>query len=94
VQISRLRRKLHACVDAEIIKTYRGAGYLFDAKVTRGVTADETAAGGHDGRVADQPATGRPAAGHLVVPSDHLRHHRPDAAAAARGLSVAEWRVR
>jgi two-component system OmpR family response regulator len=36
VQISRLRRKLHACVDAEIIKTYRGAGYLFDAKVTRG----------------------------------------------------------
>ena len=36
VQISRLRRKLHACVDGEIIKTYRGAGYLFDAKVTRG----------------------------------------------------------
>ncbi|MDB5457939.1 MAG: DNA-binding response regulator, partial [Caulobacter sp.] len=35
VQISRLRRKLHACVDGEIIKTYRGAGYLFDAKVTR-----------------------------------------------------------
>jgi len=35
VQISRLRRKLHACVEGEIIKTYRGAGYLFDAKVTR-----------------------------------------------------------
>lgn len=35
VQISRLRRKLHASVDVEIIKTYRGAGYLFDAKVTR-----------------------------------------------------------
>jgi two-component system OmpR family response regulator len=35
VQISRLRRKLHACVDVEIIKTYRGAGYLFDAKVSR-----------------------------------------------------------
>ena len=35
VQISRLRRKLHACVESEIIKTYRGAGYLFDAKVTR-----------------------------------------------------------
>ena len=35
VQISRLRRKLHACVDVEIIKTYRGAGYLFDARVSR-----------------------------------------------------------
>jgi two-component system OmpR family response regulator len=35
VQISRLRRKLHACTDQEIIKTYRGAGYLLDAKVTR-----------------------------------------------------------
>lgn len=35
VQISRLRRKLHACVEVEIIKTYRGAGYLFDAKVSR-----------------------------------------------------------
>ena len=35
VQISRLRRKLHDCAPAEIIKTYRGAGYLFDAKVTR-----------------------------------------------------------
>ena len=35
VQISRLRRKLHAGVETEIIKTVRGAGYLFDAKVTR-----------------------------------------------------------
>jgi two-component system OmpR family response regulator len=35
VQISRLRRKLNACTEDEIIKTYRGAGYLFDAKVTR-----------------------------------------------------------
>jgi len=35
VQISRLRRKLHACVESEIIRTYRGAGYLFDARVTR-----------------------------------------------------------
>jgi two-component system OmpR family response regulator len=35
VQISRLRRKLHACVNEEIIKTVRGAGYLLDAKVTR-----------------------------------------------------------
>ena len=35
VQISRLRRKLHANVDQEIIKTYRGAGYLFDAPVAR-----------------------------------------------------------
>ncbi len=35
VQISRLRRKLHACVDEEIIKTHRGAGYLFDARVAR-----------------------------------------------------------
>ena len=35
VQISRLRRKLHACVEDEIIKTYRGAGYLFDARVSR-----------------------------------------------------------
>ena len=36
VQISRLRRKLHAFSAAEIIRTYRGAGYLFDAVVTRG----------------------------------------------------------
>ena len=35
VQISRLRRKLHDCVPDEVIKTYRGAGYLLDAKVTR-----------------------------------------------------------
>jgi two-component system, OmpR family, response regulator len=35
VQISRLRRKLHDCTPQEIIKTYRGAGYLFDARVTR-----------------------------------------------------------
>ena len=35
VQISRLRRKLHDCSPQEIIRTYRGAGYLFDAKVTR-----------------------------------------------------------
>jgi two-component system OmpR family response regulator len=35
VQVSRLRRKLHACSDVEIIKTLRGSGYLFDAKVTR-----------------------------------------------------------
>jgi two-component system OmpR family response regulator len=35
VQISRLRRKLHDCAPQEIIKTYRGAGYLFDARVTR-----------------------------------------------------------
>jgi len=35
VQISRLRRKLHACSDGEIIKTVRGAGYMFDVAVTR-----------------------------------------------------------
>ncbi len=35
VQISRLRRKLHAFSTGEIIKTHRGAGYLFDAAVTR-----------------------------------------------------------
>ncbi len=35
VQISRLRRKLSTGVSEEIIKTYRGAGYLFDAMVTR-----------------------------------------------------------
>jgi two-component system OmpR family response regulator len=35
VQISRLRRKLHSFVEQEIIRTYRGAGYLFDAKVSR-----------------------------------------------------------
>jgi two-component system OmpR family response regulator len=35
VQISRLRRKLHSFVAQEIIRTHRGAGYLFDAKVSR-----------------------------------------------------------
>jgi two-component system OmpR family response regulator len=35
VQISRLRRKLHACSEGEIIKTVRGAGYMFDVAVTR-----------------------------------------------------------
>jgi len=35
VQISRLRRKLHACSDGEIIRTIRGAGYMFDVAVTR-----------------------------------------------------------
>jgi two-component system OmpR family response regulator len=35
VQISRLRRKLKSDDDREVIRTYRGAGYLFDAKVQR-----------------------------------------------------------
>jgi two-component system OmpR family response regulator len=35
VQISRLRRKLHTCSDGEIIKTIRGAGYMFDVAVSR-----------------------------------------------------------
>jgi len=35
VQISRLRRKLHAESDGEIIRTLRGAGYMLDAKVSR-----------------------------------------------------------
>lgn len=35
VQISRLRRKLHACSDGEIIKTVRCAGYMFDVPVVR-----------------------------------------------------------
>ncbi len=35
VQISRLRRKLNDGANQDIIRTYRGAGYLFDAKVTR-----------------------------------------------------------
>ena len=35
VQISRLRRKLHACSDGEIITTVRGAGYMFDVAVKR-----------------------------------------------------------
>jgi two-component system OmpR family response regulator len=34
VQISRLRRKLHGQVDGEIIKTHRGAGYMFDTRVS------------------------------------------------------------
>ena len=36
VQISRLRRKLHAFTDQEIIKTYRRAGYMFDGPVSQG----------------------------------------------------------
>ncbi len=35
VQISRLRRKLQACGDEDVIKTVRGAGYMLDAKVSR-----------------------------------------------------------
>ena len=35
VQMSRLRRKLHACVDRELITTYGGAGYLFNATPMR-----------------------------------------------------------
>jgi two-component system OmpR family response regulator len=35
VQVSRLRRKLHAYSEDEIIRTCRGAGYMLDAKVTR-----------------------------------------------------------
>jgi two-component system OmpR family response regulator len=35
VQISRLRRKLHAYVDGEIIRTLRGVGYMLDAVVSR-----------------------------------------------------------
>ncbi len=34
VRSSRLRRKLHAYAENEIIRTFRGAGYMFDAKVT------------------------------------------------------------
>ncbi len=34
VQVSRLRRKLHSCCDEELIKTVRGAGYIFDAAVS------------------------------------------------------------
>ena len=34
IQISRLRRKLHAQSERELITTCRGAGYLLDAKVT------------------------------------------------------------
>jgi len=35
VQISRLRRKLHGCAEQEVIRTYRGSGYLLDARVSR-----------------------------------------------------------
>ncbi len=35
VQLSRLRRKLHAGALEDVIKTYRGAGYMLDAHVTR-----------------------------------------------------------
>jgi len=35
VQVSRLRRKLHGHADREIIRTFRGVGYMFDATVTR-----------------------------------------------------------
>jgi two-component system OmpR family response regulator len=34
VQVSRLRRKLNDKAESEIIKTYRGLGYVFDAEVT------------------------------------------------------------
>ncbi len=34
IQISRLRRKLHAQTERELITTARGAGYMLDAKVT------------------------------------------------------------
>jgi two-component system OmpR family response regulator len=33
LHISRLRRKIEAQTDQEIIKTYRGVGYVLDAKV-------------------------------------------------------------
>lgn len=35
VQVSRLRRKLHASAAGEIIRTLRGVGYMFDAPVSR-----------------------------------------------------------
>jgi two-component system, OmpR family, response regulator len=35
VQVSRLRRKLGACCDHEIIRTFRGAGYMLDAVVSQ-----------------------------------------------------------
>lgn len=34
LHISRLRRKIHAQTDREIIRTHRGAGYLLDAQVS------------------------------------------------------------
>jgi two-component system OmpR family response regulator len=33
IQISRLRRKIHAYAEGEIIRTFRGVGYMFDADV-------------------------------------------------------------
>jgi two-component system OmpR family response regulator len=33
IQISRLRRKIHAYAEEEIIRTFRGVGYMFDAEV-------------------------------------------------------------
>jgi two-component system OmpR family response regulator len=35
VQVSRLRRKLSVAGQGEIIRTIRGAGYMFDSKVKR-----------------------------------------------------------
>jgi len=35
VQISRLRRKLHSCVEGDVIQTYRGSGYMLEARVAR-----------------------------------------------------------
>ena len=35
VQISRLRRKLSECDGQDLIRTFRGAGYMFNATVTR-----------------------------------------------------------
>ncbi len=35
VQLSRLRRKLAEFTDQDLIKTYRGAGYLFSEAVKR-----------------------------------------------------------
>ena len=35
VQLSRLRRKLHTGALEDVIKTYRGAGYMLDAPVIR-----------------------------------------------------------
>jgi len=35
VQISRLRRKLSECDGQDLIRTFRGAGYMFNAPVTR-----------------------------------------------------------
>jgi two-component system OmpR family response regulator len=35
VQVSRLRRKLNSASDRDLIRTYRGVGYLFAASVAR-----------------------------------------------------------